>query len=208
MPVRVTWYCLFNFSQTVRYGVINNERMKDKILELRCQGKSYNEIALILNCSKSTVSYYCGKGQKEKSKERVSKKRSLDHPASRKVENFIGRKKVKNATEKFQMRDGSGRLDSMKDAKIVFKVSDVLDKFGENPKCYLTGRPIDWNDPKSYSFDHVVAASRGGSNSLENLQLVCPEVNCAKSDLSVEEFIGFCKEVLEYNGYFVTLPNS
>lgn len=33
--------------------------MKEKILKLRNDGKSYNEISKILNCSKGTISYYC-----------------------------------------------------------------------------------------------------------------------------------------------------
>ena len=33
--------------------------MKEQILNLRKEGKSYNEIKKILNCSKSTISYYC-----------------------------------------------------------------------------------------------------------------------------------------------------
>lgn len=33
--------------------------MKEQILSLRQQGKSYDAIALILNCSKSNVAYYC-----------------------------------------------------------------------------------------------------------------------------------------------------
>ena len=45
--------------------------MKEKILQLRDEGKTYNEIKNILGCSKSTISYHCGKGQKEKTKERT-----------------------------------------------------------------------------------------------------------------------------------------
>jgi DNA-binding CsgD family transcriptional regulator len=33
--------------------------MKTRIIELRKDGKSYNEISKILNCSKGTISYYC-----------------------------------------------------------------------------------------------------------------------------------------------------
>jgi predicted transcriptional regulator len=40
--------------------------MKEKILKLREEGKSYDEIVKEVGCSKSTVSYYCGKGVKEK----------------------------------------------------------------------------------------------------------------------------------------------
>lgn len=35
--------------------------MKDRILNLRLEGKSYNEIKDILGCSKSTISYHCSK---------------------------------------------------------------------------------------------------------------------------------------------------
>ena len=42
--------------------------MKDEILKLRSEGKTYSEIKKELGCSKSTISYYCGKGQKEKAK--------------------------------------------------------------------------------------------------------------------------------------------
>lgn len=35
--------------------------MKSKIIKLRLEGKSYNEISEILGCSKSTISYHCSK---------------------------------------------------------------------------------------------------------------------------------------------------
>lgn len=35
--------------------------MKEKIIKLRKDGKTYNEIQEILKCSKSTISYYCKK---------------------------------------------------------------------------------------------------------------------------------------------------
>lgn len=47
--------------------------MKEKILELRKQGKSYSKIALELKCAKSTISYHLGDGQKQKTKLRNSK---------------------------------------------------------------------------------------------------------------------------------------
>ncbi len=36
--------------------------LKDKIFELRKEGKSYNQISKILGCAKSTVSHHCSKG--------------------------------------------------------------------------------------------------------------------------------------------------
>ena len=49
--------------------------MKDEILKLYAEGKSYNQIANILGCAKSTVSYHCGKGQKEKTLNRQKQSR-------------------------------------------------------------------------------------------------------------------------------------
>jgi IS30 family transposase len=41
---------------------------KEEILRLRAEGMSYNQIAEQLGCSKGTVSYHIGFGQKEKTK--------------------------------------------------------------------------------------------------------------------------------------------
>lgn len=45
--------------------------MKESILSLRADGKTYNQIRDILGCSKSTISFHCGDGQKEKSQKRL-----------------------------------------------------------------------------------------------------------------------------------------
>lgn len=44
--------------------------MKDRILELRAEGKTYSEIKKELGCSKATISYHCGNNQKEKTNKR------------------------------------------------------------------------------------------------------------------------------------------
>lgn len=49
---------------------------KDKILSLRAEGKTYNEIQKILGCSKGTISYHLGFGQKQKTKQRSEKRRN------------------------------------------------------------------------------------------------------------------------------------
>lgn len=49
--------------------------MKDAILKLRGEGKTYMQIKAEVGCAVSTVSYYCGEGQKEKTIKR-NKKRS------------------------------------------------------------------------------------------------------------------------------------
>jgi hypothetical protein len=53
--------------------------MKEKILQLRKEGKSYNEICDILQCSKSTVSWHCcNKSTKKSILEKRNNKRIKD----------------------------------------------------------------------------------------------------------------------------------
>ena len=49
--------------------------MKKQILELREQGKTYDEIKEQLGCSKGTIAYHCGEGQKLKTKEANDRRR-------------------------------------------------------------------------------------------------------------------------------------
>jgi 5-methylcytosine-specific restriction endonuclease McrA len=185
--------------------------MKEKILKLRQEGKTYDQIRDILGCSKGTIAYHCGKGQKDKTRRRIKKSRSSAHPLKRKIENFKARRALKTKTEKFQCRvslgdsrkiSGSSRC-SMKDVEINFRGDDVIKKFGSNPKCALSGREISWEKSSSYVLDHIIPVQRGGDNSLDNLQLLNPQINMAKSNLTDEEFISLCKEVLEHQGYKV-----
>ena len=48
---------------------------KENILRLRAEGKTYNEIRDELGCSKATIAYHCGEGQKQKSRERTERLR-------------------------------------------------------------------------------------------------------------------------------------
>ena len=51
------------------------QTLKEKIITLRNQGKTYNQIKNELNCSKGTISYHVGKGQKEKAGARALRTR-------------------------------------------------------------------------------------------------------------------------------------
>jgi len=48
---------------------------KEKILKLRAEGKTYNEIKEITGASKGTIAYHCGEGQKQKTRERTKSHR-------------------------------------------------------------------------------------------------------------------------------------
>ena len=149
----------------------------DNIKKLRSKGYSYSEIAAELGCSKSTVAYHIGEGQKEKSKARRLK--SKPHPLQKKIWDFC--------------RVNGGVI---MDEKITLQ--DVLDKIGPEPKCYLTGDPIDINDPKQYSLDHRVPRSKGGRNTLDNLELATKNINQSKHSMSLDDFYTQCRKVVDY----------
>jgi 5-methylcytosine-specific restriction endonuclease McrA len=59
-------------------------------------------------------------------------------------------------------------------------------------RCALTGRRLD----KTAHLDHIVPRAKGGTDNIENLRWVCDEVNLAKRDLSDQDFIQLCRDVL------------
>jgi hypothetical protein len=50
---------------------------KDSILKLHAEGKSYRQIQDILGCSKGTIAYHLGDGQKDKTRERTKRSRTV-----------------------------------------------------------------------------------------------------------------------------------
>jgi 5-methylcytosine-specific restriction endonuclease McrA len=75
--------------------------------------------------------------------------------------------------------------------------TNLLQKFGAYPVCYLTGVAIDLEKSNTYSLDHIVPISRGGDSSLANCGLTTRLVNQAKHNLTVTEFLTLCQAVVE-----------
>lgn len=189
--------------------------MKEEILKLRGEGKTYNEIKSILKCSKSTISYYCGDGQKEKFLNRTRKRRennllkkldSFKYTKSKEIKPTDNSDTIKNLNRniwrfnKTEISD-NGRSTNINN-EFNFKWRDVLKFYTENTNCYLSG--VDINLFKGeYSFDHIIPVSKGGKNTFDNLGIAHSVVNQMKSDLSVDELIIWCVRILEHNGYNV-----
>ena len=141
--------------------------------------------------------------------------KSINHIFSKKIENFRGnRDNYKNKPKYIPVPSKEKDINTILNNKIrrfhrdkkqwkyppmTFKPKDLLEKIGDNPVCYLTGRKIDLLDGKSYHLDHIVPKDKGGSNTLDNCNIACKDANQAKGNLLYNEFILLCKEVLDYN---------
>lgn len=179
------------------------EKLSEAIIRLRNEEKTYNEIADELGCSKSTISYHLGEGQKEKNKERQEKRRKKI-PFAQKIEGFKARKGIRNKAHHFQIRNNSedklSKFSKMSESNLEFTYHDVLAKIGKNPTCYISGDSIDLSEPSTYHFDHIIPSSKGGDNSLENLGIATKQANSMKHDLTLEEFLNKCEQILKYHG--------
>ena len=200
-----------------------SEEQKQKMRDLRAQGFSYKKIGQLLGNCIHTVYYHLNPTEKVKIQRRNRNQRRMAnaHPFLTKYHSFRTKRKqsqqkewnanktkgeiISDRINKFFRLRGPGRnKEKMVKQAPNFWVKDVIAKFGDNPKCYLTGKDIDIFDKRSYHFDHIIPQSKGGENTLENLGILTTEANRAKSNLTVDEFIQLCKDILNYQGYEVT----
>ena len=63
-------------------------------------------------------------------------------------------------------------------------------------RCALTGARLD----RTAELDHVLPKTRGGKDNIGNLRWVTHQVNFAKRDLTDEEFIILCGDVMRWIG--------
>jgi DNA-binding transcriptional MerR regulator len=179
--------------------------MKEQILALRAKGLSYNEIVKVLGCNKSTVAYHCNTTTKQKTLLNTQKRRK-NRPLQEKIYKFKTRE-LRNKVRDFQRERASGGKGYTYKRDFNFDMTTVLKKIGDSPICYLTGRKIDLLKPSSFHLDHIISVKEGGTNTIDNMGLTCKEANMSKHELSTENFINLCKEVLIHNGFTVTNDN-
>ncbi len=61
-------------------------------------------------------------------------------------------------------------------------------------KCALCGDDILLDTMRTH-IDHIIPKARGGSDLIENFELVCSTCNFAKRDMSMKEFVLMCLKV-------------
>lgn len=185
------------------------QSLENKIKELRNKGLTYDAIASELNCSKGTISYHLGVGQKKKAKERQSKVRRTHNERTvdqliervRKFNNDPRNESLTTDTKESTPAQIRSKIKTFtRDGDTPFTLEDVIHKFGENPVCYLTGDAVDYRVPSSFHFDHVTPKCQGGKNTIDNLQLTTPEANRLKGRMTVEETLDLCEKILRYHG--------
>jgi len=96
-----------------------------------------------------------------------------------------------------QIKGGIGNMENdIKNERIrMHDLREMLNK--QNHQCPLTGREL---TPDNCSIDHVIPLSKGGSHTKDNAQLVVAEVNHAKGNLTEEEFLQLCRDVVVHAG--------
>ena len=166
------------------------ESKKDRILELHKQGHSYNYIQQKLKVSKGTISYHCGDGVKEKTRQRLADDRNSDVFFKRVFEGWG----LQN--DKSWFRYGETRKKNLKRLREYWQ-----DEYGG--KCYLSGRELDMINGVNVELDHIIPKSKGGTNTLDNLGICTKDANQSKADMSVEEYLELCKDVLKHHGYTI-----
>lgn len=215
------------------FNCVTNDRISKNIHELKLNtinklgidiinskelGLSHKEISIKLNCSKSTVSYYCNKNVLKNKNLKTNYDKNLNDSTYRFVRmfsNFKSRKynkynkisndwnkKIRMSVIKFKDRNCVNKDERNSIYKYTYW--DAIEYLGGiNTKCYLTGTPINiYTD--QYCLDHKIPVSKGGDNSLVNMGITIPLANYSKSSMDLNEYLDLCKLVLEYNGFVVT----
>lgn len=170
--------------------------LKEQVLALRQEGKTLQQIRHQLGCSLSTVAYHIYGKAKMSTRKRVYARRKLVGRFENKTQNSV-------LYSKYYQFFRIGKWRKFLQAP-TFTFQELLKALPDKPTCYLTGTPVNYADPKSYSLDHVIPSSRGGSNGLSNLKVASAIANRSKSDMTDVEFVEFCKRVLEHHGFTVS----
>lgn len=157
--------------------------MKEQILKLREEGKTYDEIKAELNCAKSTIAYHCNEEVKIKQLKRQKATPKTIRRLFMKRLSLYNRRTIDNYSK--------------------ISVDDFMKKIGDFPRCYLTGRLLDLSEVKSYQIDHIIPFSKGGKHTLDNIDISCSEANYMKSNLTMNELISLMTEIFIKLGYLV-----
>ena len=187
--------------------------LNKQIIALRKKGLTFNQIAKQLLCSKSTVSYALRKKTRDIVKEKQNNYPRHLKKINSKIYSFTNPRISTQTKAAWYLNKSPRQISKSISTKastfqrtMTFNYKDVYAKYGDHFPCALTGRPLEFNEPQTYEYDHILPTSRGGDNSIDNLQLLCPEANKAKGMMTDDEFKDLCREVIIHAGYKIYKP--
>ena len=192
--------------------------MLDQILKLKEEGFNQYQIAKKLKCSPSTVCWHLNpEKQLKKSQERKKKiaphmvkwQRNISRFSTAKTKNKQKREikdlTFSEASAKFRgrLKDYAKKHKSDTERTKMVNIAKVVEKYNiteENTKiiCRYTGDVLDWKKPEECEIDHEHHRSKGGENTIENLQILSKLANQAKGDMTHDEFIDFIKKCYQH----------
>lgn len=156
--------------------------LRENIIQLKKQSKSYNQISQELNCSKGVISYHLNESVKKKTMKRNKQWRRKNTLAT-KIHSFLFPNSRKRKLYKIKTKS--------------FSVEEFMEKINNNPRCYLTGETIDLNNAASYHLDHIIPISKGGNSTLENCGLLTKNANLFKNTMLIDEIYELCETILK-----------
>ena len=128
-----------------------------------------------LGCSKSTISYHVSPGGKQKVRAREARHREdsptllhvkrvwhFQHPRTPSINKTPW---YQHPTHR-QTRKAITQKSHQFQKTMTFNYKDVHKKHGDHFPCALTGRPLNWNNPEDYQYDHIIPIARGGDNTI------------------------------------------
>lgn len=108
--------------------------------------------------------------------------------------NYINR--AKNILRKIKTRS------KIKNAEFNLPLERIVEAF-ENGVCERTGIPFDFSSPTETHFNFFAPSidkkNPFGDYTIENVQIVCNAYNFGKGQMTDNEFIDFCRKVIEYD---------
>jgi predicted transcriptional regulator len=170
--------------------------MRDKLLELREEGKNYKQISEITGLCKSTISYYIG--------DRIGRKNNSNINSCKNCDKNINIGQVfcnKECNIKYKLKNRIIKLESgeLTDNKIIRKA--LVEKIGDF--CSICKISSTWNNKKlTLEVDHIDGNS--DNNKFDNLRLVCP--NC-HSQLDTSKGSSTLKKETKRNKYLRKYKN-
>ena len=175
--------------------------LSKEIIKFRNLGYSYTQICEKLNCSKSTVAYWCNDTEKDNVKRRKLKIEPWVRQLISNISKFKARKvsKLNRKSNDWNMKLRSAVKDFCKRSNMKnWGHKELISKFGTKTKCYLTGKDIDITTD-DYNLDHIVPICKGGTGDLDNVGITIPNANASKSGMTLEEYLQLCEDVLRYH---------